>query len=233
MRIAIVEHHEEPSTGVLGRALEDAGASLETFWGHKGEQVPAGVSHDALIILGGAMNAADDERCPYFPDLLSAIRDYDAAAKPVLGICLGAQLIARAYGAELQLGGALEFAYHGIVPTDETIQDPVLFLLDRELPLFQWHTDHYQLPAGATRLATNDNYPNQAFRIGQMTYGCQFHFEADRPLIEHWISTHSDMYDLAPGFNEWLPGQFEAHEAGSVRFCQGFAERWLNLAKKP
>lgn len=231
MRIAVIEHHENPSLGVLENVFRNAGAEIEIFWGARGDQVPSTADHDALVILGGAMNAADDERCPYFPDLVASIRDYAAKDRPVLGICLGAQLIARAFDADLQLGSTLEFGYHAITPTAEAETDPVLAALARPQALFQWHTDHYSLPAGALRLATNENYPNQAFRIGRATYGCQFHFEADRPLIEGWIATHSDMYDLAPAYDEWLPTQFDDFEQGSVAFCQDAARRWLALGR--
>jgi len=229
MRIAVVEHHSKPSLGVLGRVFEAAGAHVDTFWGEKGEKVPTSPSHDALVILGGAMNAKDDQRCPYFPDLLKTIRNYEADDRPVLGICLGAQLIARSYGAELKLAGDVEFGYQDIAPTQHASDDPVFEVLENELPMFQWHTDHYKLPSNATRLATNENYPNQAFRIGKTTYACQFHFEADRPLVEGWIETHNDMCDLAPGYEKWLPNQFKDFEQGSIEFCEGFGKRWLEL----
>jgi len=229
MRIAVVEHHAEPSLGIIGEVLNEKGVQVETYWGAKGDTVPDRAIHDGLIVLGGAMNAADDKQCPYFPDLLEAIRDYTRDDKPVLGVCLGAQLVARAFEADLRLDGEFEFGFHDISPTQHASDEPVFEVLDRELPLFQWHTDHYKLPVGATRLATNENYPNQAYRIGEATYGCQFHFEADEGLVDGWIASSSDLDEKVPGYAEWLPGQFADHGVNSQAFCREVVGRWLSL----
>ena len=230
MHIAVVEHHDIKSDAVVGAALRDAGATLDTIWGAKGDAMPTPESHDALVVLGGAMNAADDETCPYFPDLVEQIRAFTEADRPVLGICLGAQLIARAYGAELHIGGPFEFGFQEILPSPEAMGDPVMSALDRPLPLFQWHFDHFGLPGGAVRLATNNAYPNQSYRIGRATYATQFHFEVDKTTVDHWIASNPGLADKAPGFEAWLPDQFMDHEAGSQAFCRAFIERWIALA---
>ncbi|MEQ8665687.1 MAG: type 1 glutamine amidotransferase [Rhodospirillales bacterium] len=230
MRIAVVEHHDHPSVAVVGETLAAAGADLDMIWGAQGDPMPTQGSHDALVVLGGAMNAADDETCPYFPTLVDSIRGFAAADKPVLGICLGAQLIARAFGAELQIGGPFEFGFQEIVPLPAAADDPVMNILERPLPLFQWHYDHYDLPEGAVRLATNEAYPNQSFRIGRATYGTQFHFEVDKPTVDQWVVSNPNLAENAPGFETWLPVQFENHEAGSRAFCREVTTRWAALA---
>lgn len=230
MRVAIVEHHDLPSLGIIESVLEEEGVAFDLFWGAKGDRIPDRATHDGLIVLGGAMNAADDRRCPYFPDLIDSIRDYTDEDKPVMGVCLGAQLIARAFGAELKLDRDFEFGFHNVSPTQHASDDPVLSALGREMPLFQWHTDHYTLPKGAVRMATNENYPNQAFRVGEATYGCQFHFEADRAQVESWIAQNPDLDERVPGYEHWLPGQFDDYGEASIDFCRDLTKRWLSLA---
>src|SRR5690606_19384834 len=121
----------------------------------------------------------DDAGSPWLPDVVSLIGQFDRADKPVLGICLGAQLVARAAGAENILDCPVEFGWHYVRPTAAGRHDPVLGHLGAGAPLFHWHADTFTLPEHAERLAESDMTDIQAFRIGRATYGIQFHFEAD------------------------------------------------------
>lgn len=231
MRVLVVEHHDKATVGMIGETLRELGADLRTVWGMYGDPLPP--SHrqaDALVVLGGTMNALDDERCPYFPHLTRLVREFADAGKPVLGVCLGAQLIARAFEADLHLGGELEFGFHPVSPTAAAAVDPVLGHLETTLPLFQWHNDHYALPPGAERLATGEQYENQAYRIGRTVYGMQFHFEVTHEMVRDQIE-HTPGFDAeVPGHQEWLPEQFAAHEAASNDFCRSLTRRWAALA---
>lgn len=230
MNVLVVEQHDQPSVGVVGETLRDLGAETQTVWGVRGDALPPGHrEHDGLIVLGGAMSALDDDRRPYFPALTQLIREFSDADKPVLGICLGAQLIARSFAAELQLGGDLEIGFHTVTPTAAAAADPVLSELDRPLPLFQWHTDHYALPTGAELLATGERYVNQAYRIGRTVYGMQFHFEVTEPVVRGWIDTTPGLEEQVPGCRDWLPAQFAENEAASVAFCRAVTRRWAGL----
>lgn len=231
MKILVVENHETPSLGVVGETLLEIGAETDTVWGALGGALPSGHrNHHGLIVLGGAMTALSDDERPYFPDLTSLIRDFAEADKPVLGICLGAQLVARAFDAELHLGGEFEFGFHTIHPTAAAADDAVLAHFDAPLPLFQWHTDHYALPPGAVLLATADRYRNQCYRIGRAVYGMQFHFEATEPLVRSWINATPDFDGAVPDYPAWLPAQFQAHEPAATAFCREVTRRWAALA---
>lgn len=231
MRILAVEHHDKPTIGVIGETLEELGAEIRTIWGMYGDPLPARHrEYDGLIVMGGTMNAGDDEQCPYFPPLVGLIREFAEADKPVLGVCLGAQLIARAFDAELVIGGDLEFGFHPVRPTAAAAADPVLAHFDRPLPLFQWHNDHYTLPPSAERLASGDRYVNQAYRIGRTVYGAQFHFEVTQAQVEDQINHTPDFDAEVPGHREWLPAQFAAHEEASNAFCRSLTRRWAALA---
>lgn len=231
MQVLVVEQHDKPSIGVVGEILDAQGVSMRTVWGAFGDPLPRSHrDYAGLVVLGGAMTALDDERCPYFPPLTELIRGFAEADKPVLGICLGAQLIARSFGADLRLGGDIEFGFHAVTPTPAAAGDPVLGALEGPLPLFQWHTDHYALPPGAELLATGEQYENQCYRIGTTVYGMQFHFEVTEAVIQDWIDATPDLERRVPGFRSWLPEQLAAHMGASNEFCRKVARRWIALA---
>ncbi|MDZ7841697.1 MAG: type 1 glutamine amidotransferase [Gammaproteobacteria bacterium] len=230
MRILVVEQHDQPSIGVVGETLGELGAAIHTVWGARGESPPRSHrNYDGIVVLGGSMTALDDEVRPYFPKLTDLIRDFAESAKPVLGVCLGAQLVARAFDADLQLGGELELGFHTVSPTPAAADDPVFRELNEPLPLFQWHTDHYDLPPGAELLATGERYRNQAFRIGRNVYATQFHFEVTEAMAQSWIDLTPELEDEAPGCRHWLPTQFAEHGAASIAFCRAVTRRWIEL----
>lgn len=233
MRILIIEHHDTPSLGVVGETLKSEGADTQVVWGEDGEPIPDSPDgYGGMVVLGGAMHALDDERCPYFPKLVSLIRDFTDQDRPVMGICLGAQLIARAFDGCARLDGPFEFGFHPVTPTDAGRTDPVVGHMSETQHLFQWHTDHYDLPPGAVKIASGEDYENQAYRIGRATYATQFHFEVTVPIVEGWLSHHlNDMEDKAPGYQEWLPRQFDEHMENSRSFCRQMTQQWLQLCK--
>jgi GMP synthase-like glutamine amidotransferase len=187
MRVLVVQNFDGTGLGQVGAALDEAGAEIDIRNAHHRAALPETAGgHDALIVLGGGQNALDDQSYPYIPALLSLMRGFVDADKALLGICLGSQLLARAYGARNQIGGAEEFGWQRVRLTEEAAGDPVLGGLPAEFPIFQWHDDTFSLPEGAVRLASNAVAVNQAFRIGRAGYGIQFHFEANRTLVREW-----------------------------------------------
>ncbi len=230
MQVLVVEQHEQPSVGVVGETLGELGVGIRTMWGSRGDALPRShLEYDGLVVLGGSMTALDDEARPYFPALTRLIREFADAGKPVLGICLGSQLIARAFGAELRIGGELELGFHTVSPTPAAAGDPVFSELGGPLPLFQWHTDHYELPPGAELLATGERYRNQAFRIGRNVYATQFHFEVTEAMVRSWVDLSPELEAQAPGCGEWVPAQFAKHGAVSNAFCRAVTRRWTAL----
>lgn len=210
MRVLIVQNFDNTVPGQLETALAEAGARIDLRQPYRGDPLPRDAGgHDALVVLGGAQSALDDEDHPYIPPLLSLMRDFGDSGRSVLGICLGSQLLARAYGASNLLGAAPEFGWHGIARTREGAADPMLGAVPDAFTSFQWHDDTFTLPEGAVRLATNPVAENQAFRIGRATYGVQFHFEADRPLVSHWTKVFADF------LSEHHPGWRHEEEAAA------------------
>ena len=204
MRVLVVENDKVTLLGQVGVALEEAGAALDICRPHAGDAIPAGDSeYDAIVVMGGPQNARDDARHGYLPTLAALMRRFGDADKSVLGVCLGSQLLARAYGAENRIGTNPEFGWCSVALTKDGAGDPVLSAAASAFPIFQWHSDTFTLPEGAVRLATNDATENQAFRLGRATYGTQFHFEASRAVVDGWVAEFPDLIaGIAPGWLE-------------------------------
>ena len=166
---------------------------------------------------------------PYFAHLLELIRDFEAADRAVLGICLGSQLLARAFG-----GAEPDRRRHRIrlaadlADASEARADPVLGALPQQFPLFQWHDDTFSLPAGAVRLAGNDAVANQAFRIGRAAYGIQFHFEADSSVVRRWNETFAGLIaEQQPDWPARYASEAAAHAAAADATGLAIARAWV------
>jgi GMP synthase (glutamine-hydrolysing) len=144
------------------------------------------LGHDAIVILGGPMSVYDD--LPYLQKEQELIRNAMKNDTPVLGICLGSQLIAQAAGGRVYKGKKKEIGWYYVYLTPASSNDIFRGFTDKAIRIFQWHGDTYDLPANAKILAYSDLYP-QAFRIGSAV-GIQFHFEVSEPLIQTWIKEY-------------------------------------------
>lgn len=217
MRVAVVENMENTHIGVLGDALSETGAALEWFRPWRGGELPAGLGgHDALIVLGGEQSAVDDADYPYLPALARLMREFADAGKSVLGICLGSQILARAYGAENLLGAAREFGWTDVDILPEGRADPLFDAVESRFAIFEWHSDTFALPEGAVRLASTAAVPNQCFRVGRAAYGTQFHFEADSRVVDRWKVEFRDQ--IARNQPGWLErsGELAAMHAANA-----------------
>ncbi len=232
MRVLAVENYRSTPLGQVGTALAEAGAEVDLRRAHLGEPLPGtAAEHDAIVILGGEQNALADDACPWFPGLVGLVRGFGDADKAVLGICLGAQLVARAYGGENLLGRPVEFGWHEVRPTAEGTADPVLAGLGAGSPIFHWHEDTFTLPPGALHLARSAITENQAFRLGRAVYGIQFHFEADRPLVAGWSEDFAaTIHGYAPDWPERHPRDAARHGPRSDAAGLELARRWVRLA---
>jgi len=229
MRVLVVQNYENTALGQIGRALEEAGAQIEVIDAHLGGVLPRDASgHDALVVLGGGQNALDDELYPYLPALLDLMRSFAAADKAVLGVCLGSQLLARAFGGKNHIGTATEFGWCKVALTGEGAIDPVLRHLPQNFRPFQWHDDTFSLPAGAIHLASSDTAANQAFRIGRATYGVQFHFEANRDVVRDWNEGFAELIaDRQPDWPGKYAGEEAAHGAAADAHGLAIARAWV------
>ncbi len=229
MRVLVVQNYKNTDPGQIGTALAEVPAEIELRRADLGADLPADPSgHDALVMLGGGQNALADDEYPYFPALLDLARDFTAADKAVLGICLGSQLLARAFGGENRVGGATEFGWHAVSLTEAAKADPVLGALPQRFPIFQWHDDTYSLPPQAVRLASSPVAENQAFRVGRAAYGFQFHFEADQLLVRGWSVSFAAMIGARhPDWSDRLEVEAARHGEEADAAGLAIARAWV------
>lgn len=231
MRVAIIENTRVTHHGQVGIALHDAAATIDLYKPFADGRLPELGSFDALVVFGGEQSARDDHTHPYLPALAALMAESGARGHAVLGICLGAQLLARGLGAENRLGAAPEFGWCDVTLTDEGRADPVLSHLPATFPIFQWHSDTFTLPDGTIRLAGSGTATNQSFRIHRATYAMQFHFEASRAVVADWNRQFPDAVERnSPG---WLDIYHPAHAPvkGAAADAAGLAiaRAWVAL----
>lgn len=230
MRVAIVENTKITHHGQVGVALHLAGARIEIFRPWLDGGLPSMGAHDALVVFGGEQNARDDALHPYLPDLAGRMYDSAVTGQPVLGVCLGSQLLARGAGAANHIGSAREFGWCDIALTDAGRNDPVLASLPALFPSFEWHSDTFDLPAGAVHLATTATAPVQCYRIGRAAYGMQFHFEANRAVVADWSRNFPDL--IAGLDPDWARTHLQrANTQGRAADAHGLAiaQAWVAL----
>jgi GMP synthase-like glutamine amidotransferase len=230
MRVAIVENTRITHHGQVGVALHEQAALIDLYKPWSGQPLPGTVDADALVVFGGEQSARDDHTHPYLPALARLMADYTAMDRPVLGICLGGQLLARAFGADNHLGTAPEFGWVDVSLTEAGRADPVLSTVPEQFPIFQWHSDTFTLPAGAVHLAASPMAANQAFRIGRATYGTQFHFEASRSVVRDWSATFPEAIDrMLPDWAARHPDLDATRGAEADAHGLALARAWVGL----
>ena len=182
--------HEPTSTGGGGLfedIVEQRGDRLDRFgFNHDSAELDTPDSYDAIMVFGGAMHPDEDAEHPWLEEEAAFIREAIDHEVPLFGACLGAQLIARSMGAHVGPIATSEVGWHRVAVNDAGLVDPVLGVLPAQIDAFQWHHYGFALPPGATLLAESDA-ARQAFRLGERTWGVQFHPEVTRHMLDHWF----------------------------------------------
>jgi GMP synthase (glutamine-hydrolysing) len=193
--ILALRHVHFENLGAFEAPLKDAGYSIR--YSDAGLDDPAVVGDfEMLAVLGGPIGAYEDDIYPFLGGELALVSRQLEASKPLLGICLGAQLIARAMGARVYPGRAKEIGWKTLALTGEG--EKVLAPL-RERPVLHWHGDTFDLPEGAVNLASTDICDHQAFAVGRNALAFQFHPETQRKGFERWLIGHTGEIAATPG----------------------------------
>jgi GMP synthase (glutamine-hydrolysing) len=150
-----------------------------------------------LVVLGGPMNVDEVDRYPFLADEVRWLGQSVAAGIPVLGICLGAQLLAKASGARVYPNAVKEIGWYNVDWTGNAAVDTLFAGYGASSEVFQWHGDTFDLPQNATLLAASPQCRNQAFRVGKSAYGLQFHIEVTAPIIAEWLEEPGNCGELA------------------------------------
>jgi GMP synthase (glutamine-hydrolysing) len=202
-RLLVIQHNLDDSLNELGGALVAAGMHIDTWCTFLTETPPQPLeSFDGVLSLGGTDSVADEARLPWITQERHLTEAALANGTPILGICFGAQMLARAAGAEITPAPRPEIGWHEIQMDPAAAADPVLAALGQRPHVFQFHYDTFTTPDAAVVMGAA-NGMTQAFRIGDSAWGVQFHVEANPALIHAWIATFDeDMAQAGVDFAE-------------------------------
>ncbi len=225
--VSIIRHVHFEDLGAFAPLLRRLGYEI-SYLDAGVDELPDDVADraDLMVVLGGPIGAYEDDLYPFLHEELRLIQRRLAKGAPLLGICLGAQLIARALGAKVYPGPAKEIGWKTLDLTDAGRQGPLACLED--VAVLHWHGDTFDLPVGATRLASTPLCPNQAFSVGRQVLAFQFHPEAAESGFERWLIGHACEIAATPGVSvQGLRAQARALAANGARQGQLCFEAWL------
>lgn len=224
----ILQHVEHEPPGLIAEVLERRGRPVRVFHTAAGEWPPSGEPSCAgVVVMGGPMAVYQQARHPWIAPELQRLEAWLARGVPTLGVCLGAQLVAAAAGAEVLPGEAgPEVGWAPVRWSDAAAGDPLCRALgarrEAESMVFHWHGDTFTLPPGATPLAASARYARQGFRLDGPVYALQFHFEVTAAIVEAWI-TRGERYLRRGG------GTPEDVRRDNARHLAALAERGARL----
>jgi len=198
-KVLFIQHGETDKPGLLAETLDRSGVAFDVAHPYLGGKLPASLNaFDGLAVGGGAQGAYETDKYPYLSRECDLIREAAHAGKPVLGLCLGAQLMASALGAPVRPGSRREIGFFPVTLDPIAKYDPLLCDLPTDFVATHWHGDVFDLPAAGMRLASSALTQNQLFRYGCGLYGLQFHLEMTPEIFEEML-TGSDDYLIAAG----------------------------------
>lgn len=197
--ITIIQSDPQVSAGIFETYLEEKNIPFRTIRLYSGEELPSASKTGAIIILGGNMGVDDEAQFPYLLALKSLVRRAVDGGVYLLGICLGAQLLAAVMGGRFTSGARGEKGLSPVTQTAAAAHDPLMAGLPTSFAAFQWHNDSFDPPSAATHLAASSICPGQVFRIGN-AWGVQFHPEVDTYIVTDWCDRDATAQPLAPDF---------------------------------
>lgn len=227
MAVLIVKNVETEGPGTIEDYLRNVRTPFRTVELGKGEIPPPLDSYDTLIILGGPMGVYEMDTHPHLMTGSRLIREAINRDMRILGICLGAQLLAHCLGADVYRGPEREIGWYHIELTGEGLKDPLMRKLAihptvgdfwRKFRVFHWHGDTFDLPPDALLLARSARYQHQAFRYGKRIYGFQFHIEVTSEMIEQWCEGMPEMNSV----REQTKSVFAEFEGRAMNFYRAF-----------
>jgi GMP synthase (glutamine-hydrolysing) len=219
VNVLIVKNVTVEGPGTIEDHLRAANIPCTLIDLEQGQAFPDLQAYSHLVIMGGPMAVYEMDRTPYLRDEARIIGKAVSENKHVLGVCLGAQILAHVLGARVYPGRTKEIGWYDVTLTEEGMHDPCMAALAvpsrPAAQVFQWHGDTFDLPAGAVRLASSELYPNQAFRYGDRVYALQFHIEVTPGIVHGWLKNEKGVdFPLIDARSKEIYGPYLARAGG-------------------
>ena len=229
-KLLVFQHVASEPLGVLDPLLRRSGFRVRYVnFGRTPQAQPELARYDGLVVLGGPMNVDQVATYPHLDFEVHAIREALRRDIPVLGICLGSQLLAAALGADVRPNAVREIGWYRLRTTEAAGGDALCRHLDGGPHVFQWHAYTFDLPPGAVHLASTATCRNQAFRFGERAYGLQFHLEADAALVHRWIHVPAYRAELTAAQVEVILEQTQCHIGSALALGERVFREFIGL----
>ncbi|HIF63095.1 MAG TPA: type 1 glutamine amidotransferase [Deltaproteobacteria bacterium] len=237
-KILVFQHVAHELLGTLNPLLKDSGFRIRYVnFDRDPAARPSLDGYFGLVVLGGPMNVDQVDLYPFLAVEVELVAEALQRGMPVLGICLGAQILARALGADVRPHHSKEIGWYQINPTPAGADDPVFAGMSDTEHIFQWHGDTFDIPSGAVHLASSPDCENQAFRYGDTAYGFQFHLEVDRPMVERWLTVPHNRQEITDLNGAIDPEQIRSDTLQHIDKLQRLSDdtfsRWIKLFGLP
>lgn len=225
-KLLICQHVPHEILGTLNPLLKRAGFRIRYVnFGRHPDAEPDLEGYHGLIVLGGPMSVNNTRQCPHLLTEMKLIEEAMKRNLPVLGICLGAQLIAKTLGASVYPNREKEIGWYDVTPTEEAERDLLTVEFRGTEKVFQWHGDTFEIPKSAVHLAFSPLCANQAFRYGASVYGLQFHLEVDEPMIRRWLRVTENQNEIAGLGGKIDPDRIELETTHHIEELQQLSNR--------
>lgn len=229
-KVLVLQHTSPENLGTIADALTRGNVSHRYTHAFLNEPIPKDLEEfSGLVVMGGPMGVYDRDRYPFLKDELHLIELALKDKKPVLGVCLGAQLLAHALGAEVRRADRKEIGWHLVRLKEEGQADPLFAGVEQSFFAYHWHGDVFDLPKGAVSLASSELTPHQAFRYGDNAYGFLCHLEITENIVREMIRTFSDELQQENLDGGWLMEKGEKHLPPLERISGTVFGRWTAL----
>jgi GMP synthase-like glutamine amidotransferase len=219
-KVLVLKHVASEGPGTLKEGFEKAGAEVEELNLYEEKGFPKVGDYSVLVSMGGPMNVYEDNKFPFLKKETDFLRDAIEEGKPVLGICLGAQLIARACGAKVAKAKVEEIGWSPVHITTDGRVDEMFWDFPSQLQVFQWHGDTFEVPEGGSLLFKAPLCKNQAFRYHN-AYALQFHLEVNEELLSDWFEDSPKLENIME--------EYKKREEGLRKMVDTICERLLKL----
>jgi len=223
----IIQNDPAVPPGIITGQLEERRIPFRVIRPGDGVPLPAPEEAAAVIVLGGAMGAGEDDKYPFLHEVKRLIRLCVDRDTPFLGVCLGGQLLADTLGSEVAANFRGEKGICRVTLTSEGVEDPLFAGIERSFVTYQWHNDSFDLPPGCLLLASSPDCLHQAVRHGACVYGVQFHPEVNAAIVEAW----SDAVTMNAGVLNYHLADFLRAETEYLASSRTLLDNFFHIAR--